>query len=191
MLPFTGLLVLRYPPQNEVNLPRDCLHNDVGHMLCNGQQHLACLRLFFVERTTLIAFLGSSLQLLLFPILLFLNWELVSLFINVGLPNPFSRVFLLSGYVQSSRPNDPRYQKSWWDLLFLAYYIVLFAFIRQFVFIYIARPLAKYFGLRRLAKIDRFGEQTYAFIYYAVFGAWGYVCSLHVYSFSILTPNSV
>lgn len=146
---------------------------------------------FFVERTTLIGFLGSSLQLLIFPILLFLNWELVSLLINVGLPNPFSGVFLLSGYIQDSRPNDPRYQKSWWDLLFLAYYIIFFAFIRQSIFTYIARPLAKYFGLRRLAKIDRFGEQTYAFLYYAVFGAWGYVCSCMCTAFSLLMPNSV
>jgi hypothetical protein len=43
------------------------------------------------------------------------------------------------------------------------------------ILIYIARPLAKYFGLRRPAKVNRFGEQTYALLYFAVFGAWGYV----------------
>jgi acyl-CoA-dependent ceramide synthase len=129
--------------------------------------------------------IGSSLRLLLLPILLYLNWEFVSLFIDVGWPNPFRHAFLLSGYIQHSNPDDPQYQKSWWDLLFLAYYIIFFAFVRQSILIYIARPLARYFGLRRPAKVDRFGEQTYALLYFAVFGAWGYV-----YFFSHLSHAS-
>jgi len=82
---------------------------------------------------------------------------------------------LLSGHVQTSLPDDQRYQKSWWDLLFLAYYIIFFAFVRQSVIIYMAKPLAQYFGVRRPSKVVRFGEQTYALFYFAVFGAWGYV----------------
>ena len=42
------------------------------------------------------------------------------------------------------------------------------------VAIYISKPAAKYFGIKR-SKFDRFGEQTYALFYFAIFGAWGYV----------------
>ena len=135
--------------------------------------------------------IGSSLKLLILPILFYLNWEFVLLFTNAGWSNPFSRVFLLSGHIQDSKPDDQRYQKSWWDLLFLAYYIIFFAFIRQSILIYIARPLAIYFGLRRPAKIDRFGEQTYALVYFAVFGAWGYVRPSLVFQASSLMSISV
>jgi len=86
-------------------------------------------------------------------------------------------------------PNDQRYQKSWWDLLFLAYYIIFFAFVRQTIIIYIARPLAKYFGLRRPEKINRFGEQTYALFYFTVFGAWGYVRSSLSFHASLMSTS--
>src|SRR5260221_243102 len=47
--------------------------------------------------------------------------------------------------------------------------------LRQSIIVYMARPLAKYFGVRRPSKVVRFGEQTYALFYFAIFGAWGYV----------------
>ena len=171
-----------------MTLPQHNTPNHFGRVLDGGQQNLAC-RLLLHRETALTAVLGISLKLLILPILFYLNWEFVSLFldVDVALSNPFSGVFLLSGYVQHSTPDDPRYQKSWKDLLFLAYYVIFFSFVRQSILIYIARPLAKYFGLRRPAKVDRFGEQTYALIYFAVFGAWGYVCSSHLSLASSLT----
>ncbi|KAH9482739.1 Sphingosine N-acyltransferase lac1 [Psilocybe cubensis] len=116
-----------------------------------------------------------SFKLLLIPVVLYLNWELLSYFgVETGYPNPFSKIFLLSGYVPTSTPEDPRYQKTWWDLAFVGYYVVFFSFVRETLSLKISRPAAKYFGLRREAKIDRFSEQAYALFYFMFFGAWGY-----------------
>ncbi|KAH9474447.1 Sphingosine N-acyltransferase lac1 [Psilocybe cubensis] len=116
-----------------------------------------------------------SFKLLLIPIVLFLNWELLSYCrISVGIYNPFQGIFLLSGYIPTSSPDDPRYRKSWWDIAFVAYYIVFFSFVREYLSLKVGRPLANYFRLRRESKVDRFAEQTYAFLYFMVFGAWGY-----------------
>jgi acyl-CoA-dependent ceramide synthase len=66
------------------------------------------------------------------------------------------------------------YAKSYADLLFIAYYIVFFSFVRQLIAVKACRPIAKYFRLKR-EKIDRFGEQGYALVYFMVFGTWGLV----------------
>jgi hypothetical protein len=129
---------------------------------------------------------GSSLALLLLPIILYINWELVSTKFEHSIPNPFAKFFLLSGYIPDSKPNDPQYQKTWWDSVFLAYYVVFFSFVRQAIFS-VSRPIAVYFGIKKRAKIARFGEQAYAFFYFMVFGAWGLVCFVHVVWSSHLT----
>ena len=110
--------------------------------------------------------------------MLYLNWELVAPYVEPGISNPFAGLFLLKGRVPGSPPEDPRYQKSWWDLAFLAYYVVFFSFVRETLAAKVSRPLAKYFGLKRESKIDRFAEQAYAVVYFMVSGTWGYVrCS--------------
>lgn len=116
--------------------------------------------------------------MLLLPLVLWLNWKLLAPYVNPEVENPFS-VFIIAGRISTSSPDNPLYRKSWWDLLFIAYYIVVFSFIRQSISIRVSRPLAKYFGLRNENKADRFGEQLYAFLYFSVFGAWGYVCVLY------------
>ena len=82
---------------------------------------------------------------------------------------------MLSGYIPNSSPEDIRYRKTWWDIAFIGYYIIFFSFVREILAIKVSQPVAKYFGLKRESKIDRFGEQTYALFYFAFFGAWGYV----------------
>lgn len=52
-----------------------------------------------------------------------------------------------------------------------------------------SRPIAKWFGLRRETKIDRFGEQMYALIYFAVMGAWGYVRLLIYFLLQLLSSH--
>ena len=94
---------------------------------------------------------------------------------SISSTNPFAPIFLLSGHVTESSANDPRYTKSHLDLPFLAYYVIFFSFVRQILVIRVARPLASYFGIRKESKIDRFGEQFYALIYFTIVGAWGYV----------------
>ncbi|TFK75816.1 longevity assurance proteins LAG1 LAC1 [Pluteus cervinus] len=115
----------------------------------------------------------AAFKLLLFPIVLWANWELIAPYTNPSIPNPFSQFFLLSHRVPESSSDDPRYAKGWSDLVFLGYYIVFWSCVRQVLSVTIGRPLGQWFGLRREAKLDRFGEQLNALAYYAVFGFWG------------------
>ncbi|KAG6336842.1 hypothetical protein ID866_2238 [Astraeus odoratus] len=116
---------------------------------------------------------ASSFKLLLIPIIFFLNWELVSPYVAPGLPNPF-RPLLFISYPLAPGSGDVRYAKGYLDLLFVTYYIVFFSFVRQVVTLHICRPIARYFSIKRQSKLDRFGEQGYALIYFAVMGIWGY-----------------
>ncbi|KAI9448029.1 longevity assurance proteins LAG1/LAC1 [Lactarius indigo] len=71
-------------------------------------------------------------------------------------PSPFAPLLFVS-YQTPSPTNDitdPRYRKGWLDLVFLAYNVVFFSFVRQ-------------------RKLARFGEQGYAILYFSFFGAWG------------------
>ncbi|KAJ7644087.1 longevity-assurance protein 1 [Roridomyces roridus] len=129
----------------------------------------------------------QSFKLLLIPLVLYINWELFtpqlqaaiaplapSLIHDGRLANPFAGIFLLSHRIPESDPSDPRYAKGWFDLAFLAYYVVFFSCFRQLVTINTFGPIAKYFGLKKEAKIDRFGEQGYALVYFALSGFWGF-----------------
>ncbi|KAJ2920100.1 hypothetical protein MD484_g341, partial [Candolleomyces efflorescens] len=118
----------------------------------------------------------TALKLLITPVVLCLNWHFVTPYVApAGIPNPFAPIFLLSGHIPDSSPEDPRYAKTYSDLVFLAYYIVFFSFVREYLAIKVARPLGRYFGLRKEAKLDRFAEQFYALVYFTFFGTWGYV----------------
>jgi acyl-CoA-dependent ceramide synthase len=123
---------------------------------------------------------------LLVPLILYLNWELVSpllaQFIPKGnsyfspdLPNPFAQFFLLSHRVTSSSDSDPRYQKGWSDLLFIAYHVVFWSLVRESLTIYVFKPIARSYNIRKEQKLDRFAEQGYAVVYMALMGAWGFV----------------
>lgn len=61
------------------------------------------------------------------------------------------------------------------DILFVLYYVIVWAFVRQFLTIHVLRPLAKRLGVTKEEKLDRFGEQGYAVIYFSFFGAMGIV----------------
>jgi acyl-CoA-dependent ceramide synthase len=125
----------------------------------------------------------SAFKPLLIPLVLYVNWELLAPYLSPGTSNPFAQVFLLSGRVPTSPPNDPRYAKNWWDLVFVAYYIIFWSFVRQSLSAQVFQPLARYFGLRKPAKIDRFCEQGYALVYFGVFSLWGYVSLMNTFFF--------
>lgn len=116
---------------------------------------------------------ASSFKLLLLPIVLYVNWELVSPYIQPGVPNPFRFLFFLSGRIPSSPAERPLYAKTYQDLLFVAYNVVFYSLIRQLITVNICHPIGRYFGIRRGSKLDRFGEQGYALVYFTLFGAWG------------------
>ena len=116
--------------------------------------------------------------MLLIVVLLWSNWEMLAPWVAQGLPNPFEPMLFISHRVPDSPPEDPRYQKGWLDLVFIAYYIIFWSFVRQSLTIYVARPIARWFGIKKEAKLERFGEQAYAIIYFGVMGSWGLVCKL-------------
>jgi acyl-CoA-dependent ceramide synthase len=122
--------------------------------------------------------IASAFQILIIPIVLYMNWEALAPWVAPGLSNPFASFIFISYPIAGSSGDDPRYAKGYLDVVFIAYHIVFFSFIRQFITIKICRPIAKYFGIKKKAKIDRFGEQGYAMIYFTVFGAWGWVCHI-------------
>lgn len=111
--------------------------------------------------------------------MLYVNWELVSPYIQPGVPNPFRFLFFLSGRIPSSPAERPLYAKTYQDLLFVAYNVVFYSLIRQLITVNICHPIGRYFGIRRGSKLDRFGEQGYALVYFTLFGAWGLVSPLH------------
>lgn len=118
---------------------------------------------------------GSSFTLLLIVVVAYCNWEFITPYISPGAPNPFAPLLFLSHYIPTSSPDDPRYAKGYLDLVFLAYYIIFWSWVRQFITIYICWPLARWFGIRKSGKLERFGEQGYAVLYFTFTGVWGIV----------------
>ncbi|KAJ7253887.1 TLC domain-containing protein [Mycena rebaudengoi] len=131
----------------------------------------------------------EALKLLSIPIFLYILWELFQPHLDkilrpifghyipsssTSLANPFYPIFLLSHPAPTSTTDDPHYVKGYHDLLILGYNVVFFSLVRQVVTITVSRRVAKYFGIKRESKLDRFGEQGYAFVYFLIFGAWGF-----------------
>ena len=118
---------------------------------------------------------ASSFKLLSIPIVLYFVWSVIS----PRSTNPFEPLLFISHYIPDSSPSDPRYAKGWLDIPFLLYYVIVFSFIRQFVILKIIRPLSRWYGIRKEAKLDRLGEQGYAILYWGTMGVWGAVCTIN------------
>ncbi|TCD69653.1 hypothetical protein EIP91_006670 [Steccherinum ochraceum] len=117
---------------------------------------------------------SSSFKLFMIPIVLWANWEILSPYVAKDLPNPFAPIIFVSHRVPDSPPDDPRYQKGYFDLAFVAYYIIVWSWFRQVVTLNICRPIARSFRIKSEAKLARFGEQGHAMLYFAIMGTWGY-----------------
>ena len=91
-------------------------------------------------------------------------------------------MLFISHPLPDSSPDDPRYRKGWLDLVFIGYHIIVFSFIRQFTLFHIVYPIARRLGVRKPAKVERFGEQGYAMLYYGAIGIWGAVSGLVAHS---------
>ncbi|CAH7665832.1 TRAM1-like protein-domain-containing protein [Phakopsora pachyrhizi] len=61
---------------------------------------------------------------------------------------------------------DQRYGKGLKDLPFLAFYVIVFSFLRQAVIKYFVKPYATWLGLRG-TKLQRFADQGYAIFYWS------------------------
>ncbi|TIB95918.1 longevity assurance proteins LAG1/LAC1 [Wallemia mellicola] len=110
--------------------------------------------------------------MIVITVIAYFNWRIFT----PGVFNPFEPLLLLSNPVPR-HPEDPegtvRYAKSYKDILFVLFYVVVFSFTRQFITIYLLRPLAYKLGVRKEAKVLRFLEQAYTFIYFSFSGAIG------------------
>jgi len=112
---------------------------------------------------------SSSIKGVLIPIVLWANWKVFT----PSSYNPFASLLFLSHRVSGAQDGNNLYQKGFLDLVFMAYYVVVFSFIRQFIILHILRPIARRCGIKSEGKLDRFGEQGYAAVYFGVMGSWG------------------
>lgn len=108
---------------------------------------------------------GTSFRMIL---ILLVPWIILEQFRSLGWidSNPLSS-FIVISYPLPLQAGElyPHYGKGFKDFLFLAFYIIVFSFIRQTVTECIARPYAKWLGLRG-TKQDRFVDQGYAVFYW-------------------------
>lgn len=133
------------------------------------------------------------------PVFLYFQWELLSpgttnpfkymLMIQYPVPGTSDPVMYQKGYGVSARASPPRSCRTPspmhmittcsrplnQDLAFLAYYVIVFSFLRQVCTLHFLRPLAWKLGIKKEAKLDRFAEQGYAVMYFSVSGTLGLV----------------
>jgi acyl-CoA-dependent ceramide synthase len=101
--------------------------------------------------------------------------------LNPSESNPLHRFIFLSYPLPRSPNDDPdqpiHYGKGPWDFAFVAFYVVVLSFTREFIMQVLLKPLARYAGIPR-GKYARFMEQAYTAIYFGVLGPAGmYVMS--------------
>ena len=108
--------------------------------------------------------------------------------INPNPSNPLHNAIFLSYPLPSDHPLIPYhaqqpadttyYGKGPKDFAFVAFYIVVLSFTREFLMQRLIRPMALWYGIRSRSKQNRFMEQVYTAMYFAVFGPLGlYVMS--------------
>lgn len=119
---------------------------------------------------------SSSLKMIVYLIVLYLNWELLQWFgiVSQDHVNPFGSLLFISHRVPSSTDDEPYYQKGPLDLVFIAFYVIVWSFVRQFLTLYLFPPVARRFGIRKQAKLERFGEQGYALLYFSFMSLYGF-----------------
>ncbi|KAJ7334016.1 TLC domain-containing protein [Mycena albidolilacea] len=131
---------------------------------------------------------AAALRVLVVPPVLALP---AALLLPRGTQNPFTAFFWLShaappperagastysaayraSYAGADGPQH--YLKGPLDLLLLGYLVVLFSFLRLVLSHYAFPALARRWGVTKQGKIERFGEQGYAVVYFAAMGVWG------------------
>ncbi|KAL8770913.1 MAG: hypothetical protein Q9209_003564 [Squamulea sp. 1 TL-2023] len=92
----------------------------------------------------------------------------------IFLSYPLSRSdYLIPTAVRADTNSPIHYGKGRKDFAFVAFYIVVLSFTREFTMQRILRPLACWFQLRSRSKQNRFMEQMYTALYFGVFGPYG------------------
>ncbi|KAI0702904.1 longevity assurance proteins LAG1 LAC1 [Cytidiella melzeri] len=155
-----------FPPNSSVPYFAKTRSNGVAHVVPAGAwQNITSLQWIVVP--------ASSLKMLLTVVVLWANWEILAPYVAKGLKNPFEPMLFLSHPIITSSSGEVRYHKGYLDLVFVAFHIIVWSFVRQAITLWICQPLGRWFGIKKEAKLDRFGEQGYAVAYFAFTGFWG------------------
>lgn len=82
---------------------------------------------------------------------------------------------LLASFITVSYPIEgtDQYGKGNNDFKFVAFYALVFTFLREFLMCVVMRPAAGFLGVKKPAKVKRFMEQTYSMFYYGLSGPFG------------------
>lgn len=145
---------------------------------------------------------ASSAKLASIFLIGYANWRIFT----PNTPNPFEPFLFLSHRVPTAEVllmepstvfsgDTVRYQKGWYDLAFLSFYVVVFSFLRQASLLYIFKPFAVWWGIKNPVKQERLMEQGYAMLYWGTFGAIGIVSAVQrrkaqILSYPLLTLSS-
>lgn len=123
---------------------------------------------------------ASSFKMIFYPAIFYLNYRFLQFcsLIPQHWYNPFQPLLFISHHIPGSSSTDPRYRKGYLDILFIAYYVIVWSFVRQAITLYIFHPIARRFGINKAAKRDRFGEQGYALTYFSLMSILGLVSTL-------------
>ncbi|KAG0374724.1 sphingosine N-acyltransferase lag1 [Mortierella sp. AD032] len=71
-------------------------------------------------------------------------------------------------FLQNQDPMTGLYSKTWTDLNFIGFWIVVFTFLRAFVMTVILKPFALWAGVKREHQQNRFQEEGWVCIYYSI-----------------------
>ncbi|KAL5119650.1 sphingosine N-acyltransferase lag1 [Pleosporales sp. CAS-2024a] len=80
---------------------------------------------------------------------------------------------LIPAHVRADPRGPVHYGKGARDFAFVAFYMVVLSFTREYCMQRLIRPLAVYYGIRSRAKQSRFMEQAYTALYFAIYGPFG------------------
>jgi acyl-CoA-dependent ceramide synthase len=98
-----------------------------------------------------------------------------ALFLSYALPDDHLHI---PGWAREQSEAPTYYGKGKADIAFVAFYIVVLSFTREFLMQRVIRPMAIRYGIRSRAKQSRFMEQVYTAMYFSIFGPFGlYVMS--------------
>lgn len=104
---------------------------------------------------------------------------LIAYYIDPGEQNPLHKAIFLSYPLGPDYPGGPNiYGKGKADIAFVAFYMVVLSFTREFLMQRLIRPMAVRYGITKRAKQARVMEQVYTAMYFSIFGPFGlYVMS--------------
>ena len=113
-----------------------------------------------------------------------LAWSVLNL---LDVQNPLTPFLFISYPLPLEKKDDQRqrFGKGYLDLAFLAFYVIVFSFVRQFAVFQIVKPLAIKGGISGERRIERFTEQGYAFLYWSTSSIIGLASGMTVNPYSV------